>query len=120
MDYQYDLSISASNIKHIIHPSEGYLKIYNTTDQTYSLIASTRFTTPDGVIFRATENFTLFSGTIEKPSETVIHVQADEFDEKGQIIGVRGNIPQNTQLFIRNLSESYYFKEIRAESLDDF
>ena len=120
LDYQYDLSISTSNLKHIVNPSEWYIKIFNTTDQTYSLIASTRFITQEGVIFRATENFTIFSWTIGKPSETVIHVQADELDEKGQIIGIRWNIPQWTQLWIRNLWESYYFKEIRAETLDTF
>ena len=35
-------------------------------------------------------------------------------------MGVRGNIPKNTRMTIRNLDESYIFWEIWAESIEDF
>jgi hypothetical protein len=120
IDYKYDLVISTANIKHITNPSKGQIKIYNTKPQSYSLVATTRFTTADGLVFRATNEFTIATGDEKYPSETVIRVQADEKDEKDQIIGVRGNIPMKTELWIKNLNESYYLKEIRAESMEQF
>lgn len=120
LDYEYELSISTSNIKHVTHPSIGYIKIFNTKDLRYSLLAGTRFVTQDWLIFRAVDSFIVGSWTEENPSQTVIQVQADEFDEKEQMIWVRGNISAWTKLWIRNLNESYYFREIWAEALDPF
>lgn len=120
IDYKYDLVISTANIQHITNPSKGQIKIYNTKEQSYSLVKETRFTTSDGLIFKATNDFTIATGNQEHPSETTIQVQAAEKDEKDQIIGVRGNIPINTQMRIKNLNESYYLKEIRAESIEQF
>jgi hypothetical protein len=112
--------ISTANIKHIANPSKGLITIYNTKPQSYSLVATTRFTTADGIVFRAMEDFTIATGDEKNPSETIIRVEANEKDEKDQIIGVRGNVPVHTQMRIRNLNESYYLKEIRAESNDTF
>jgi hypothetical protein len=83
-------------------------------------VATTRFITADGLVFRAVADFTIATGNQDYPSETVIRVQADEKDEKDQIIGVRGNIAMNTQMRIKNLNESYYLKELRAESMENF
>jgi hypothetical protein len=66
------------------------------------------------------EDFNVATGSKEFPSETIISVQADEKDENNQIIGVRGNIPIRTQMWIKNLNESYYLKELRAESMEHF
>ena len=120
IDYRYDLVISTANIKHITNPSQWQIKIYNTKEQSYSLVANTRFVTTDGLIFRALNAFTINTGNQKFPSETTIPVYADERDEREQIIGVRGNIPMKTQMRIRNLNESYYLKEIRAESMENF
>jgi hypothetical protein len=120
IDYKYDLVISTANIKHITNPSKGQIKIYNTKPQSYSLVATTRFITSDGLVFRAVNDFIIATGDVDYPSETVISVQADERDEKDQIIGVRGNIPMKTQMWIKNLNESYYLKEIWAESMERF
>jgi hypothetical protein len=120
IDYKYDLVISTANIKHITNPSKGQIKIYNTKPQSYSLVATTRFVTADGLVFRAIQDFTIATGDEKLPSETVISVQADEKDEKNQIIGVRGNVPMKTQMRVKNLNESYYLKEIRAESMERF
>ncbi|MCR5411984.1 MAG: hypothetical protein K6E76_03185 [Patescibacteria group bacterium] len=120
LDYEYELSISTLNIKHITSPSKGFVKVFNTKEQGYSLIAGTRFITHEGVVFKALENFYLATGSVDEPSETIVQVQADEFDEREQIIGIRGNIIKGTELFIRNLTESRETKEIRAESIDNF
>ncbi|MDR0606968.1 MAG: hypothetical protein LBG52_01135 [Candidatus Peribacteria bacterium] len=120
IDYKYDLVISTANIKHITNPSQGQIKIYNTKPLSYSLVASTRFVTAEGLVFRAMEDIIIATGDAEYPSETVISVQADERDENDQIIGVRGNIPMKTQMWIKNLNESYYLREIWAESMERF
>jgi hypothetical protein len=120
IDYKYDLVISTANIKHITNPSKGQIKIYNTQPQPYSLVATTRFVTADGLVFRAVSDFTIATGDEKFPSETVVTVQADERDERNQIIGVRGNISMGTQMWIKNLNESYYLKEVRAESMERF
>ncbi|MDR2416060.1 MAG: hypothetical protein LBD75_05670, partial [Candidatus Peribacteria bacterium] len=120
IDYKYDLIISTANIKHITNPSKGYIKIYNSKPQSYSLVATTRFITADGLVFRARDDFTIATGSQKYPSETVISVQADEKDEQNQIIGIRGNIPMHTQMRIKNLNESYYLKELWAESIESF
>lgn len=72
------------------------------------------------MVFKALENFYLATGSVDEPSETIVQVQADEFDEREQIIGIRGNIIKGTELLIRNLTESRETKEIRAESIDNF
>ena len=83
-------------------------------------MATTRFVTADGLVFRAVNDFTIATGNQDFPSETVIQVEAAERDEKDLIIGVRGNIPMNTQMRVRNLNESYYLKELWAESMEWF
>ena len=120
LDYKYDLVISTANIKHISNPSKGQIKIYNATPLSYSLIETTRFVTADGLVFRAMNDFTIATGDTKFPSETVIWVQADERDESNQIIGVRGNIPMKTEMWVKRLNESYYLKEIWAESMEWF
>ena len=120
IDYQYTLTVSTANIKHITNPSQGQIKIYNKLPQSYSLIRNTRFVTSDNLVFRALQDFTIHSGDEKKPSETIIQVQADERDENDQIIGVKGNIRMNTPMRIKNLNESFYLKDIWAESIEPF
>ncbi len=49
-----------------------------------------------------------------------VHVVAMEKDDKGDIIGTRGNIPVGTQLLIRNLTQSYSSKLVYAVATNDF
>jgi hypothetical protein len=51
--------ISASNLEYIQNPSRGRVRIYNTSDQEYNLVANTRFVTDDGRMFQATRPFTI-------------------------------------------------------------
>ena len=120
MDYKYDLSISAANIRYITNPSYGQIKVYNTKDVSYELIKWTQFITSDWLIFRATSDFILPEWTKKKPSETIITVQADEYDEYDNLIWVRWNIMFKTQMWIKNLDESSKAKNIWAESIENF
>lgn len=120
LNYKYDLSISSANIKYITNPAKWQIKIYNPKETEYNLVKGTQFITSDWLIFRASKNFILPAWSEKVPSQTVISVQADEYDDYGQVIWVRWNIPFKTQMWIKNLNESFLSKDIRAESIEDF
>ena len=120
IDYKYDLTISTSNMKHIISPSYWQIKIFNKREDEYNLVRDTQFITADGLIFRATSDFVIPAGNSKRPSETIITVKADEYDQYWQLIGIRGNIWFQTKLLIKNLEESSLTQDIRAESIESF
>lgn len=59
LEYKYELAISAANIKYIQNPSEGEIRIYNPSEETYELVKNTRFITEDGRLFVAKNYFTV-------------------------------------------------------------
>jgi hypothetical protein len=120
LDHNYELTISANNIRHIQNPSKWTITIHNTTEDELSLIANTRFITEDGLFFKALRAFTIPAGSSENPSQIDIDVEAMEFDDKNIIIGTRGNIGSGTQMRIRNITKSYFTKEIYATAKTDF
>jgi len=120
MNYKHELTISTANSKYITNPSHGQIKIYNKRDQEYTIVRDTQFTTPDWLIFRAIDDFFLPAWTQKYPSETIITVKADEYDENWELIWIRWNIPFKTQMLIKKLEESSLTKDIWAESIEDF
>ena len=120
MNYRHELTISTANSKYITNPSHGQIKIYNKRDQEYTLVKNTQFSTSDWLIFRAIDDFFLPAWTEKHPSETIITVKADEYDENWDLIGIRWNIPFKTQMLIKKLEESSLTKDIWAESIEDF
>ena len=92
----------------------------NSVNEEYSIVRDTQFITSDGLIFRADDDFVIPAGDEKKPSEIIISVTADEYDEYGQLMGVHGNILFNTKLLIKNLEESSLTQDIRAESIESF
>jgi len=120
LNYKHELTISTANSKYISNPSHGEIKIYNKKNQELSLVKNTQFNTSDGLIFRAIDDFTLPAWTENNPSETIITVKADEYDNNWELIGIRWNIPFKTHMYITKLEESSITKDIRAESIEDF
>ena len=96
LQYAYQLSISTENIQHIINPSAGYVKVYNKTSNTINLLANTRFVTNNGLIFLSKIPVTIPAGLADNPSETRITLYANDVDEEGLMMGVRGNISKGT------------------------
>lgn len=84
------------------------MKIYNKTSNELNLLANTRFVTKDGLTFLAKDPITIPAGLSDNPSELKVRLFADEVDENGLIMGVRGNIPKNTRLTIKNIKDSFY------------
>ena len=120
LDYQYQMTISASNIQYIQSPSSWSVRIYNTTQDALMLVANTRFVTEDWRLFRAPQRFTIPPKSGNVIWETIIELQAAEYDEQGAIMWTRGNITNGEKLYIRNLNRSYFTKEIYAETIGDF
>ena len=120
LDYKHDLTISTANSKYITNPSSGKIKIYSKKEQDYNLVRWTQFITSDWLIFRAKNDFTIASWTIKHPSETIITVIADEYDENWNLVWIRWNIPFKTSMLIKNLEESSLARDIRAESIENF
>lgn len=118
--YKYELSIGTTNLQYIQNPSRGLVSIYNKTDQAITLLPKTRFVTSDKLVFVTDWSITLPSGTEQSPSEIKVVLYASEEDEEGNIMGARGNIEKGSNLLVRNLKESFYLKNIRAESLEAF
>lgn len=120
MDYAYQLAVSTENIQHIINPSAGFVKIYNKTSNDLNLLANTRFVTSDGLTFLSKSPITIPAGFKDNPSELKIRLYADETDEQGVLMGVRGNIPKGTRMTIKNIKDSFYLGQIWAEAIEPF
>ena len=120
LNYKHELTISTANSKYISNPSHGEIKIYNKKDQEYTIVRNTQFNTSDGLIFRAVDDFVLPAWTEKHPSETIITVKANEYDNNWELIGIRWNIPFKTQMYITKLEESSITKDIWAESIENF
>lgn len=120
LDYAYQLAISTENIQHIINPSAGFVKIYNKTSNNLNLLANTRFVTSDGLTFLSKSPITIPAGLKNNPSELKIRLYADETDEQGVLMGVRGNIPKGTRMTIKNIKDSFYLGQIWAEAIEPF
>ena len=120
LNYKHELTISTANSKYISNPSQGEIKIYNKIDKEYTILKNTQFNTSDWLIFHAVDDFILPAWTEKQPSETIITVKADEYDNNWELIGIRWNIPFKTQMYITKLEESSIKKDIRAESIENF
>ncbi len=80
----------------------GQMTIHNDGDLVQLLIARTRFQSPDGYIFR-------IPAAISVPGKGTITttVVADPVDNKGQVVGSKGNLPANTRFTLPALKGSY-------------
>ncbi|MBN2307021.1 hypothetical protein JXD20_03475 [Candidatus Peregrinibacteria bacterium] len=99
--------------------AQGFITIYNISEDEWPLKKETRFKTKDGLIFRVKEGVfvppkTVDEEGIETPGTYTAAVEADEFDIYDHPIGERGNIGPS-QFTIPGLSE-YNQKLLWGES----
>ena len=120
IDYKYDLNISVSNIKYLQNPSQWQIKIINNTEREYSFLPNTRFITEEGLLFKTTRWVNLSSAFNGVPWETRVTVVAMEKDDMWSLMWPRGNITQNTIMYIKNLKQSFFMKDIHAIAIEDF
>lgn len=115
IDYKYTLSISVKNIKHIQSPSQWTIRVLNPTEKEYNLLKGTRFVTDDWLVFKSKDWFKL-----DPHSDKIIEVIASDQDEEGNVIWAKGNIDKDTTLYIKNLKESFFLKNIYAVATQQF
>ncbi|HOG15624.1 MAG TPA: hypothetical protein PK674_03485 [Candidatus Absconditabacterales bacterium] len=120
LDYRYNMSMNASNVKFLQNPSVGEIKIFNKTEKQYALVPNTRFITEDGRLFQTTNRIEIPAGYQGVPGELIIRVKAMDKDDNDILMGDRGNIAKGTTLYIKNLKQSLFLKEIYAVALEDF
>jgi hypothetical protein len=118
--YKYTMGISVSNIKYFQNPSQWEIEIINTLTTAYSLLPNTKFITDDGILFKTLEAINIPWSQNGKPWRVNVRLQAFESDEWWNVIGQRWNIKKWTRLYIRNLTNSFFLKQIYAEALADF
>ncbi len=120
IDYKYDLSIDTQNIKYMSNSSAGKIKIINNTNQNYDFVPNTRFITEDGLLFK-TNSWLAIPAWIENvPWEATIYVSAMEKDDFGHFMWSNWNISKNTKLYVKNVKQSYFMKNLYAITLEDF
>lgn len=120
IDYKYDMTISTANIKYIQQPSQGVVELVNKIPEDYSFVKNTRFVTEDGRQFAAADYFELPQWTEANPGKVLVTLQAMEQDIHGDLMWSRGNIAEWTKVFIKNIKNSYYVKDIYGVALKDF
>ena len=102
--------------------AQGMVTLYNELSQAQTLKPNTRFITDDGVVFRSDAWVNIpaaktINGITEIGVAEVL-VRADQKDEAGKIIGIRGNIPTATLLTIPGLK--FNRDKVYAKTKADF
>ena len=93
-----ELSPTASN-------ANGQITIINNASYSWPLVASTRFQTNEGIVFRISESVDVPPSSAGGPGKIEAFVIADAEDAYGQIAGERGNIGP-AKFFLPGLKDS--------------
>lgn len=96
--------------------ASGKIFIINTTTSDWPLIATTRFQTAEGLVFRISNAITVPRATTSGPGKVEAFVAADILDADGSIVGERGNIGPS-KFFLPGLREDSRSK-IYAENTE--
>lgn len=103
--------------KYQLTNATGEVTLFNETAKPKFLVPS-RLASPEGYIFRFTEEVTIPPRSGDEPGRLVVSVVADEYDEKDRPIGELGNIDAGTDLIFpalrKELQELYYAKANRG------
>lgn len=93
--------------------ASGTIVIKNTTNTEWPLIASTRFQTEDGIVFRIVDAVTVPPASASGPGQIEAFVLADQVDANGLIVGERGNIGPSRFVLpgLRESSQSQIYAE---------
>ncbi len=98
--------------------ASGVITIYNTSKNSWPLVAKTRFQTENGLVFRINSPITVPAATSEGPGTVDAFVIADQNDAHGIIVGDKGNIGI-TRFFLPGLKEDSRSK-LYAENKEFF
>lgn len=71
-------SVKGNGTKTVNASASGTITIYNTQSKVQQLIATTRFATPAGLVFRIREGVKVPAGSVSKPGSLTVKVYADQ------------------------------------------
>jgi hypothetical protein len=115
LPYHKILRTSIQSIRYSAQTARGIILLTNTSGREYALKPFTRFITDDNLIFKTSKWITVpTQGSIE------IELLADEADDLGKLVGIRGNVASGTVMYIRNLPESRTRKLVIGKAITDF
>lgn len=95
--------------------AHGTVTVTNLSSAPWDLAATTRFQTPDGLIFRTPTAVRVPAASAAAPGKLEVAVVADEFDVNLQVIGDRGNIGP-TKFTLPGLKNEENRKKLYGES----
>ena len=104
--------MNTTNVRFLQNPSIWEIKIFNKTEKKYALVPKTRFITEDGRLFQTTNRIEIPAWYQWVPWELIIRVKAMEKDDNDILMWDRWNIAKWTTLYIKNLKQSLFLKEI--------
>lgn len=119
-EVKYTLSTAVQNVKYMQNPSRWSAILINTSDKDFSLVANTRFVTDDWILFKSKNWVNLPAANASWASQVEVQLEAMDIDTKWNIIWERWNISKDTKIYIRNLKDSFYLKNVYAIPKDNF
>jgi hypothetical protein len=99
--------------------ARGKIKIVNESPYNWPLVATTRFQTEDGLVFRIQQDVVVPPKKGLEAGTLLAEVVADPFDNFNQIVGERGNISA-TNLFLPGLKLESSRKDLYGVSEEPF
>lgn len=106
IDYTYTMNVDVANASYTLIPAKGQVRIINTMFEPISLVAGSRLVTEEWLLYTTNYRIEIPAATSEEAGEVLVDVTAADYQENGEPIGERGNIADDTKLYIRNLDES--------------
>lgn len=120
LPYSYDMSINVGNSTYEIENAVWYVRVENSLPYPFSLLPNTKFVIDEDIIYTSKERAEIPAWREDKPGTAVIEVTANSHRENGVPIWSDGNIPKDSELLIKNLSESTIDRKLLAYSTRDF
>lgn len=87
------VSVPAESSESANDPAQGQITIYNAQPTPQQLIKNTRFSTPDGLIFRIHDSITVPAGTATTPGTLVVTAYADAGGDKYNVGATTFKLP---------------------------
>lgn len=101
-------SVKGNGTKTVNASASGNIVIYNTQTRAQQLIATTRFATPAGLVFRIRETVKVPAGSVSKPGSLTVKVYADQAGSSYNVgpssftLPALAGKPEATQVYARS------------------
>ena len=113
--YHRILRTSIQSIRYSAQTARGTILLTNTSGKEYALKPYTRFITDNNLVFKTSKWVTVpIEGSVE------MELLADDADDVGKLMWIRGNIASGTVMYIRNLAESRTRKLVIGRAIANF